>query len=179
MYYDRLMNEGGALGWGICGVGVMPADRRMQQALDPQDRLYTLVTAHGDGTYAPRVIGSIVEYLFAPDDPEAVIEKMAAQATRIVSLTITEGGYNISDVTGEFDETNPDVVRDLRPHAVPQQRLGLSEALRRRRQRASLRSRSCAATICRGTATCASGVHDLRGLRDRSWRWVDREVELP
>ena len=62
---------------------------------------------HSDGTWEPRVIGSIVEYLFAPDDPEAVIEKMAAPSTRIVSLTITEGGYNISDVTGEFDVDQP------------------------------------------------------------------------
>ena len=79
MYLDRLMNEGAALDWGICGVGVMAADRRMQQALDAQDGLYTLVLKHSDGTYEPRVIGSIVEYLFAPDDPEAVIEKMAGR----------------------------------------------------------------------------------------------------
>jgi mannitol 2-dehydrogenase len=68
------------------------------------------------------VIGSIVQYLFAPDDPEAVIEKMAAVSTRIVSLTITEGGYNISDITGEFDAANSDVVRDLEQGAVPRQR---------------------------------------------------------
>ena len=67
----------------------------MKQALQAQNGLFTLVVKHGDGTYEPRVIGSIVEYLFAPDDPEAVIEKMAAESTRIVSLTITEGGYNI------------------------------------------------------------------------------------
>ena len=79
MYHDRLMNQGTALDWGICGVGVMAADRMMQQALDAQDGLYTLVLKHSDGTYEPRVIGSIVEYLFAPDDPEAVIEKMAAE----------------------------------------------------------------------------------------------------
>jgi len=82
------------------------------------------------------VIGSIVAYLFAPDDPEAVIEKMAAPSIRIVSLTITEGGYNISDVTGEFDAANPDVVRDLAPGAVPRTTFGLiTEALRRRRER--------------------------------------------
>ena len=68
------------------------------RTLAAQDGLYTLVLKHGDGTYEPQVIGSIVEYLFAPDDPEAVIEKMAAPSTRIVSLTITEGGYNVSDV---------------------------------------------------------------------------------
>src|ERR1700726_665990 len=115
MYHDRLMNQGMPLDWGICGVGVMPADRKMQQALDAQDGLYTLVLKHSDGTYEPRVIGSIVEYLLAPDDPEAVIEKMAAGSTRIVSLTITEGGYNIHDGTGEFDAANPDVIHDLGP----------------------------------------------------------------
>ena len=92
MYHDRLMNQGTALDWGICGVGVMAADQRMKQVLDAQDGLYTLVLKHGDGTWEPRIIGSIVQYLFAPDDPEAVIEQMAAPATRIISLTITEIG---------------------------------------------------------------------------------------
>ena len=133
MYHDRLLSEGGARDWGICGVGVLPGDLRMKQVLDAQDGLYTLVLKHSDGTYEPRVIGSIVEYVFAPDDPEAVIERMAAESTRIVSLTITEGGYNLSDVTGEFDATNPDVLADLEPGAVPRTAFGLfTEALRRR-----------------------------------------------
>src|SRR5260221_4128710 len=105
----------------------------MQRALDTQDGLYTFVLKHSDGTYEPRVIGSIVEYLFAPDDPEAVIEKMAAESTRIVSLTITEGGYNISDLTGEFDSTSPDVLGDLEPGAMTRTTFGLiTYALRRR-----------------------------------------------
>ena len=136
MYLDRLMNQGLALDWGICGVGVMPADKPMQRALDAQDGLYTLVLKHGDGTWEPRVIGSIVEYLFAPDDPEAVIEKMAAPATRIVSLTVTEGGYNINDATGEFDTEHPGVQHDLQPGAAPRTVFGLiTEALARRRER--------------------------------------------
>jgi mannitol-1-phosphate/altronate dehydrogenase len=82
------------------------------------------------------VIGSIVEYLFAPDDPEAVIEKMAAPATRIVSLTVTEGGYNLDAVTGEFNASDPAVLADLRPGAVPRTVFGLvTEALARRRDR--------------------------------------------
>ena len=136
MYHDRMMNDGAELSWGICGVGVLAADRAVQQALDAQDGLYTLVLKHGDGTYEPRVIGSVVEYLFAPEDPEAVIEKMAAEPTRIVSLTVTEGGYNVSDITGEFDAASPEVLGDLEPGAVPRTTFGLiTEALRRRRQR--------------------------------------------
>ncbi len=143
MYHDRLMSDsqmaarpmlgGAGLDWGICGVGVMPSDRRMQRVLAAQDGLYTLVLKHSDGRFEPRVIGSIVEYLFAPDDPEAVVRKLAAEPTRIVSLTITEGGYNIDDVTGKFDVSNPAVLRDLRPGAVPRTVFGLiTEALARR-----------------------------------------------
>ncbi len=137
-YHDRLLGEGGPLEWGICGVGVLPADRRMEQALLAQDGLYTLVVKHPNGLIEPRVVGSIVEYLFAPHDPEAVIEKLAAAATRVVSLTITEGGYGVDDVTGGFDATRPDVAHDLsRPGAEsPRTAFGLVvEALRRRRNR--------------------------------------------
>lgn len=94
MYIDRLLNDGLAQDWGICGVGVLPGDRRMRDVLRAQDYLYTLILEHPDGSCRPRVIGSIVDYLYAPDDPEAVIERLADPATRIVSLTITEGGYH-------------------------------------------------------------------------------------
>jgi mannitol 2-dehydrogenase len=135
-YVDRLLERGQAQDWGICGVGVLPADRPMADAMAAQDCLYTLVVKHADGSFEPRVVGSIVEYLLAPDDPEAVVEKMAAGTTRIVSLTVTEGGYNIAAVTGEFDTAHPDVLEDLRPGAVPGTSFGLvTEALVRRRER--------------------------------------------
>ncbi|MDT5298525.1 MAG: mannitol 2-dehydrogenase, partial [Mycobacterium sp.] len=95
MYVDRLLEEGRAKDWGICGVGVMPADRRMADVMAAQDGLYTLLALRSDGDREARVIGSIVRYLFAPDDPEAVIELIAAPTTHIVSLTITEGGYDV------------------------------------------------------------------------------------
>ena len=136
MYVDQLMEQGKALDWGICGVGVMSFDLKMKEAMHAQDCLYTLVEKAPDGSWEPRVIGSIVQYLYAPDDPEAVIEKMADPATRIVSLTVTEGGYNFHPVTGEFDDTNPAVKADLAPGAVPATTFGLiTEALVRRRSR--------------------------------------------
>ncbi|MDN3554599.1 mannitol dehydrogenase family protein [Halomonas maura] len=136
MYLDDLMNQGQALDWGIVGVGVMPGDRRMQEALAAQDHLYTLVIKHPDGEVVPRVIGSIIDYRYAPDDPEAVIETMADPAIRIVSLTVTEGGYNFHPVTGEFDLGNADVRHDLATPATPRTTFGLiTEALARRRAR--------------------------------------------
>ncbi|WP_406319344.1 mannitol dehydrogenase family protein [Streptosporangium sp. NBC_01639] len=136
MYLDRLMNDGRAHDWAICGVGILPGDSRMRDALTAQDGLYTLVLKHPDGAREASVIGSIVEYLFAPDDPEAVVERMADPAVRIVSLTVTEGGYNIHPVTGEFDAENPAIRADLKPGAAPATVFGLVvEALRRRRAR--------------------------------------------
>ena len=182
MYHDRLMNQGTALDWGICGVGVMAADRMMQQVLDAQDGLYTLVLKHSDGTWEPRVIGSIVEYLLAPDDPEAVIEKMAAPSTRIVSLTITEGGYNISDVTGEFDVTNPDVIADLEPDAVPRTVFGLiTEALRRRRQRSVMPFTVMSCDNLQGNGHLTKRVFTaFARLRDPGLAdWVEREARFP
>ncbi|SDO18355.1 mannitol dehydrogenase family protein [Vreelandella arcis] len=136
MYLDALMNQGEALDWGIVGVGVMPGDKRMQQALAAQDHLYTLVIKHPDGQYEPRVIGSMLDYLFAPEATEAVIEQMADPQIRIVSLTVTEGGYNFHPVSGEFDLDNPQVRDDLANPTQPSTSFGLVvEALVRRRAR--------------------------------------------
>ena len=136
MYVDRLLADGRGQEWGICGVGVLPADRRMAEVMAAQDGLYTLVLKHADGTWEPRVIGSITEYLLAPDDPEAVVEKLASADTKIVSLTVTEGGYNASAITGAFDAAHPDVVADLQPGAALRTTFGLvTEALVRRRER--------------------------------------------
>ena len=58
MYVDRLMNEGRALDWGICGVGAAaPATAGSSTRCSAQDGLYTLVVKHPDGHREPRVIG--------------------------------------------------------------------------------------------------------------------------
>lgn len=133
MYLDDLMNAGEALDWGICGVGVLPSDARMRDVLAAQDGLYTLTLKHDDGRLEPRVIGTIAKYLFAPDDPEAVLLQLSEPATRIVSLTVTEGGYNNHPVTGLFDTGNEAIVADAYASA-PATVFGLIvEGLRRRR----------------------------------------------
>jgi len=135
MYVDSLMNQGTALDWGIIGVGTMPQDFRMRDALVPQDGLYTLVLKHPDGTLEPRVIGSVVGYHLASDNPEKVLGALTAPSTRIVSLTITEGGYLFHPSTGELDSSAPSLQPDLVEGAVPSTPFGyIVEALRRRRE---------------------------------------------
>jgi mannitol 2-dehydrogenase len=182
MYMDQLMEQGKALDWGICGVGVMPFDLKMKEAMQAQDCLYTLVERAPDGSWEPRVIGSIVQYLYAPDNPEAVIEKMADPATRIVSLTVTEGGYNFHPVTGEFDDTNPDVQADLAPGAVPKTTFGLiSEALVRRRSRGVEPFTVMSCDNIQGNGHMAQEVFGaFARLRDPELgEWVESNVQFP
>lgn len=134
LYVDRLLEQG-ETDWGICGVGVLPGDRRMQEALRAQDGLYTVVEKAADGTCSPRVVGALVRHLLAPDDPEAVVRVMADPDTLVVSLTITEGGYAFDAETGQFQADAPGVRADLQPGALPRTVFGLVvEALARRRE---------------------------------------------
>ena len=182
MYLDRLMTAGAALDWAICGVGVMAADQRMRDVLVAQDGLYTLVVKAPDGTLEARVIGSIKEYLYAPDDPDAVVEKMASPEIRIVSLTVTEGGYNFNAVTGEFMADNPDVRHDLRPGAAPRTTFGLiTAALQRRRERGvpPFTIMSCDNIQGNGDAARRSFVAYAR-LRDPALAtWMAENVRFP
>jgi mannitol 2-dehydrogenase len=182
MYLDRLMEQGKAHEWAVCGVGVLPVDVRMRDALQAQDCLYTLVQKSPDGSYDARVVGSIVEYLLAPDDPERVVERMCDPAVRIVSLTVTEGGYNINPVTGEFQRNAPEVQHDLRAGALLTTTFGLvTEALVRRRARGvpPFTVMSCDNIAGNGDAARLS-FSTFAGLRDAELgAWVRSTVSFP
>jgi len=133
-YTNVLMNETDASGWGICGVGLREDDRKMRDALKAQDYLYTLIVRLPRGDVETCVIGSLIDFLLSCDDPGAVINKMASADTKIVSLTITEGGYNFNSATGEFEFGNPDVQHDLDNPSSPKMVFGyLTAALKKRR----------------------------------------------
>ncbi|WP_368497472.1 mannitol dehydrogenase family protein [Herbiconiux sp. A18JL235] len=112
-YLDTLMNDGLALDWGIVGVNVLAHDERMHEVMTTQRCRYTQVLKHADGRLEARTIGSVVEHLHAPADPVAVLERLADPGIRIVSLTITEGGYETDPATGEFAPVSEGVLADL------------------------------------------------------------------
>ena len=103
-YIDACLHQPGNEGWGIVGIGLLdgPSSRAKAEAYKAQDNLYTITEYALDGTGRPRVIGAMIEYLHAPADPEAVLARLASPDTKIVTLTITEGGYNIDEATGRF-----------------------------------------------------------------------------
>lgn len=133
-YTDKLLAEPGNSQWGICGVGLREADRKIGEVLREQDYLYTLSIKHPDGSIENRVIGSLIDFMLASDDPGAVVARMASEETKIVSLTITEGGYLRNPADGEFDLQHPEVQYDLANPENPCMVFGyLAAALRRRR----------------------------------------------
>ncbi|MDR1934889.1 MAG: mannitol dehydrogenase family protein [Candidatus Accumulibacter sp.] len=182
MYLDALMNQGEALDWGIRGMGVMPADARMRDVLTASDGLYTLVVKYPDGRRDVRVIGSIVDYVYAPDDPAAAVEHLADPAVRIVSLTITEGGYNFHQVTGEFDLAGPAVAADLTHPERPGTVFGLVvAALRLRRERGIVpfTVMSCDNVQGNGTMARRGFTAYARALDPGLADWMDARVAFP
>ena len=182
MYLDRLMNAGQAADWAICGVGALPHDRRIVEVLTAQDGLYTLVLKHPDGRLEPRDIGSLDQLMFAPDDPTAVIERMADPGVRIVSLTITEGGYLVDQVTGEFRADDPDVVADLAEGAVPRTVFGMITAalgLRRERGIPSFTVQSCDNLPGNGDVTRAMLGAYARLKDPELAAWIEANVAFP
>jgi mannitol 2-dehydrogenase len=133
-YVHQLLEKYDLLEWGICGVGLREEDRKMNHILRKQDFLYTLMIQHPNGTVNSEVIGSLKNFLLGMDTPSLVIEKMSHPDTKIVSLTITEGGYNFNPSNGEFNFTNPDVQFDLEHRDKPKTVFGfLTAALDKRR----------------------------------------------
>jgi len=117
---DALAQEQGP--WGICGVSLRSADVR--DRLSPQDGLYTAVEKSRAGVIR-RVIASVREVLFLGDEREAIHTRLAARATRIVSLTITEKGYCHDPATGALNFTHPDIEHDLSHPGQPRSAIGL------------------------------------------------------
>ncbi|MDO4900775.1 mannitol dehydrogenase family protein [Actinomyces sp.] len=182
MYLDQLMRAGKALDWGICGVGLLPQDAHMRDALTGQDCLYSLTLKHPDGHHEPAIIGSICDYRFAPEDRAGVLEVMTAPTTRIVSLTVTEGGYNIDDATGTFLADTPGAAHDAANPREPETSFGyIVEALRLRRKAGvpPFTVMSCDNLPGNGRIARTAVVAQARLSDPELADWIDANVAFP
>ncbi|GBQ81508.1 NADPH-dependent L-sorbose reductase [Acetobacter malorum DSM 14337] len=135
LYVDRVLARPGQQDWAIVGVGLRDNTRETRRAaiMAEQDGLYTLTEFAPDNTHTIRVLGAITEYVQAAKDRAAAIKRLADPAIKIVSLTITEGGYYV-DASGKFMLDDPAIAADLK-RDVPETAFGLvTEALRLRRE---------------------------------------------
>ncbi len=120
-------------------VGIVAASIKTPQvvnALAKQGGLYIHVQ-HTKGDSEAAVRGSIISAMFGPDDPERLVAAIAAPATEMVTLTISNKGYLAVD--GELNLGNRDVQSDINTpgldNPTPQTVYWyLAHALRRRQE---------------------------------------------
>lgn len=134
-YTNKLLEDTTQQQWGICGVALLPGDEPLYRALREQDNMYTLTVCGRDGKDEVYCIGSLVELIWGVENPQAVIDKIADKDIKIITLTITEGGYNMDKSTGTFMLDNQSIQEDFaQPHA-PKTVFGfIAEGLRKRMQ---------------------------------------------
>ncbi|WP_448188643.1 mannitol dehydrogenase family protein [Azospirillum sp. sgz301742] len=178
VYTDDALNR--AFGpWGICGVSLRSPDTR--DALAPQGGLYS-VAVRGADAERLRVIGSVTEVLVAPEDRQAVLERLTRPAVRVVTLTVTEKGYCHDPATGALNEEQTGIRHDLANPHEPQTAPGfLVEALERRRRAgvAPFTVLSCDNLPSNGD-TLAGILRRFATLRDPDLgRWVADAVACP
>jgi len=135
VYLDRLFNLGRDHDWAIVGAGVKSFDAEKRAALIDQDWLTTVVEMDPSG-FSARVTGAMIG--FCPVEAAALIDQLADPAIRIVSLTITEGGYYVDATTGGFNATHPEIQRDAATPDQPETVFGLLLAGLERRRAAGL-----------------------------------------
>jgi mannitol 2-dehydrogenase len=181
-YTHELMQRGvGALSWSIAGAGLLAADKRMADSLDPQDGLYTLVERGSSGE-SVAVIGSIVQVIYAGESSAALLDAIAQADVRIVSLTVTENGYCLSPATRKFDPEHPQIRADLATPDAPHSAIGIIVESYRRRMQAGHRAftaLSCDNIQHNGNVLRAA-VLTLARLRDPALEdWIQRHAAFP
>lgn len=120
--------------WGICGVSLMPSDKKIVDSLKSQDLDYTLTVCGRDGHDQVHKIGAIQELIAGYENPKDVINKISESSIKIISLTITEGGYNLNKETGNFILENEKIQYDIQNPTEPNTVFGfIAEGLRKRR----------------------------------------------
>ncbi|MFC3816796.1 mannitol dehydrogenase family protein [Lysobacter sp. GCM10012299] len=162
--------------WAICGVSLNSRDVR--DALQPQDGLYALALLGQNPSL--RVIGSIRELLFAREQREQVLKRLADPLVRIVTLTITEKGYCLAG--GDLDLSHPEIVHDLASPDAPNGAIGYVVAglsVRRKLHLPPFTVLSCDNLPENGRKLARAVVQFAWKLDPELARWIEAEVAFP
>ncbi|KZD07786.1 mannitol dehydrogenase family protein [Oceanibaculum pacificum] len=177
-YLDDAMQAGGDPRWGVIGASLRHPDQR--DRLAPQGCLYTALQRGPEGDSA-RIVGCLTQVLVAPENPGALLARMADPMTRIVSLTVTEKGY-CRDAEGRLDAQHPEIMQDWRTPLEPVTAIGyLVEALRRRRDAniAPFAVLPCDNLPGNGRLVAGLARDFAAGLDDKLAAWIERSVAFP
>lgn len=130
-WYTQNANEN----WRITGVSLRRPDVR--DHLRDQEFDYTLAI-YGPGRADFERISILDDILVGPEDPQKVVQAVAAPNVAIITITVTEKGYAIDPATGSVDDQDPQIKEDLKS-ATPGSLLSyLAHGLAMRKERHSL-----------------------------------------
>lgn len=181
-YLNKLLADADQRDWGICGVCLLPADQALVQRLRAQNLAYTLTVCAADGQTKVYQMSALRELLWGVEQPAAVVEKIADPAIKIITLTITEGGYNIDKATGEFNLDNESVRADLANPAAPQTVFGfVAQGLRARKAAsgAPLTMLCCDNLQHNGDTTKKAFLSFMQAQDAELARWAAAHVSFP
>jgi mannitol 2-dehydrogenase len=180
VYLDRLFNQGKSRDWAIIGTGVRPADRAMHNALKAQDWLTTVVEQEANVSRA-RVTGSMVDFI-PPEERAAIVARLADPAIRIISITVTEGGYFIDPATGSFNPELPEIAQDGKAPEDPRTVFGLIALGLKQRRDAGVKPftvMSCD-NIPHNGVVARNAVAGLARLYDKGLaQWIEETASFP
>lgn len=180
-YLHRLMQKGLAHDWAIIGAGVRPADAAMRERLAAQDFLTTLIELDPAGRRA-EVIGSMIDFLPVEPDNASLIETMSRPEIRIVSLTVTEGGYFVDPATGAFDASHLDIRHDAAQPDRPRTAFGAIVAALARRRAAghpAFTVQSCDNLQGNGAITRQTVLSLARMIDPVLADWIEAQARFP
>lgn len=123
-YLHRLFQQGLNHDWAIIGAGVRPYDEKARLKMQAQDYLTSLIELHPSKDKVVEIVGSMIDYVPIEEGNAALIKQLADPAIRIVSLTVTEGGYFIDPATQSFDATNKEILYDVENFDQPKTAFG-------------------------------------------------------
>ncbi|MCO5064437.1 MAG: mannitol dehydrogenase family protein [Rhizobiaceae bacterium] len=180
VYLDDLFNAGLDHDWALVGAGVFDFEKPGRERLKQQDWLTTVVEQDA-GHKQARVTGSMIDFI-EPGDTDALIAMLADPAIRIVSTTITEGGYFIDPATQKFNPEHPDIVADGKNPDRPKTVFGLILAGLKRRRANGVQPFTvmCCDNIPHNGHVTSDAVVGLARLSDHEFAdWVERNVAFP
>lgn len=181
-FTNKLLEYSDQQHWGIHGAMLLPTDEPLYNSLRRQDNEYTLTVCGRNGQDEAYRIGSLVALDWSIENPEAVLAAIADKDIRIITLTITEGGYNIEKATGEFILNDEGVRHDLQNPHTPKTTFGyVAEGLRRRKSagNGAVTILSCDNLQHNGDTTRKSFMSFVKAQDAELAAWMEENVTFP
>ncbi|WP_339723095.1 mannitol dehydrogenase family protein [uncultured Paraglaciecola sp.] len=177
MYTEQLLNLQGGGDWGICAVSFR--NQALQAQLNKQDCLYTTAILDVEDSF--QVVGAIKEVLVVKTQASLVLERMAAETTKIVSLTVTEKGYCLN-AQGVLDETLPEIINDLASIEQPGSAIGLIVAALNLRFKKGIKPFhviACDNLPENGRKLKSAVIQFASKISENLAQWIDKEIHFP